>query len=39
LARRKDPKALQSARNFLEHEDPLVREAATRAVDAIDEAP
>ena len=39
LARRKDPKALQSARNFLEHEDPLVREAATRAVAAIDEAP
>ena len=39
LARRKDPKALQSARTFLEHEDPLVREAATRAVTAIDEAP
>jgi len=39
LARRKDPKALQSARNFLEHEDPLVREAATRAVAAIDEVP
>ncbi|MFP6901726.1 MAG: HEAT repeat domain-containing protein, partial [Opitutales bacterium] len=39
LARRKDPKALQFARNFLTHEDPLVREAATRAVAAIDEAP
>jgi HEAT repeat protein len=39
LARRKDPKALQAARTFLEHEDPLVREAATRAVGAIDEAP
>ena len=39
LARRKDPKALQSARTFLEHEDPLVREAATRAVAAIEEAP
>ena len=39
LARRKDPKALQSARNFLEHENPLVREAATRAVTAIGEAP
>ena len=39
LARRKDPKALQSARNFLEHEDPLVREAAIRAVAAIDETP
>jgi len=39
LAQRKDSKALQSARNFLEHEDPLVREAATRAVTAIDEAP
>ena len=39
LAQRKDPKALQSARNFLEHEDPLVRDAATRAVAAIDEAP
>ena len=39
LARRKDSKALQAARNFLEHEDPLVREAATRAVAAIDETP
>ena len=39
LARRKDPKALQAARNFLEHDDPLIRDAATRAVEAIDEAP
>ena len=39
LARRKDPKALQAARTFLEHEDPLINEAATRAVAAIGEAP
>ena len=39
LARRKDPKTLQAARTFLEHEDPLINEAATRAVAAIGEAP
>ena len=42
LAHRQDPKALPSARKYLQHEDPVVRQAATRAVaqlDKLDESP
>ena len=39
LARRKDPKALKAIQPYLAAEEPIVHEAATRAVVAIGEAP